>query len=372
MIEKERMASKDKVIEPLNFESLVGKVKLGHEDASLELAEYLRSRFLKFFSARLAKEAEDLTQSTLYKIFGNLGRFEPKYPKAAFSSQFLGWCFTIGRNALFDEIARKKKEDLLSQLNSWDESERPSATSLDKSEDKRPQPQPELLARMLKDKLAEMLPEHLRKIAEVAIENKSIAEIAAELGYTQGAVRTSLWQARKIIDEELIFPAGYKRAAIFGNNVRKALNIGRINGVKFMHMWYITDEAIRRYQLIKRGSDQKLLDEGYALLSEGVSGAERASLTRFHSNLLRQHRGRNYIRRESLEEFRQKRLKGVRKAKPDSGKYHRLSEFVKTESEQQQLAKAARQGKLGAIKESGMWLVTKEAVEEFREKSGRV
>lgn len=367
MVERELIGRKEKLNGGgPNFESLVGRVKLGDEDASSELAQYLRSRFLPYFSTRFAEEAEDLTQSTLYKIFGNLGRFAPKNEKDPFSSQFLGWCFTIGKHALYDEVARKKREAVSKRYDHWGQNKRPSATSLSQSEDNTPQPQTEALKLMLKDKLAEMLPEHLRKIAELAVQNKSIPEIAAEVKYTQGAVRTSLWQARKIIDEKLIFPAGYKRVTVFSRDVVDAVRAGRMDGVKFMHMWYTTDEAVKQYQLTKEVPDQTLLDNGYVLISKSVSEAEEISLIRFQPDLLRLHRGIYYIRQESLEEFRQKRLKRARKAKPDSCKYHKLSEFAKTASEQLRLSRAVRMGKLEAIKESGMWLVTQEAIDEFQ------
>ena len=97
-----------------------------------------------------------------------------------------------------------------------------------------------------------------------------------------------------------------------------------------------------------------------------LSPQEAQILRAKHPQLLKQHRGLTYIRKEQLEKFRRS-VPGI--IRPESvgenSHYIKIIKFAKTQREYSILLYAARKGRLKTVKQGHSWFTTQEAVEEF-------
>lgn len=374
MVERQRFEPKRQIPLP-NFKPMVDKAKLGDQDAFEEIDGCLRPRLHRYFVTIIKGEADDLVQSTMEKVARDLSKFTPR-EQDHFSEQFIGWCFVIAKNNLTDEFSRQARlrstpiSHLRSRNNGPDESLMNYYAQISKGffpddhDDPEEDSQQEALSLRLRNKLAEILPERQIKIVAMALDGKSNSEIAYELKRSEGSIKTELSHARKKIEQKLIFPAGYKRVAKLWNSRHSTTINQRMNAVKFLRLWYISDEALKKYQA-QKAPDQQLLSKGYALLSEVASENEYEYLRTYRPHLLTFRRGRLYILTESLNEFRQTRNKKPSKIVPPEPQYSHISKFSKTARDAARLNSAILTGKLEAIKHNGLWFTTKEEVDKF-------
>lgn len=376
MVEKKLFESKDTHVPLPDFGPLVGKAKLGNQDAFEEIDHHLRPRLYKYFSTIIKDQADDLVQSAMEKVAMGLSQFTPREEKH-FSEQFMGWCFTIAKNTLNDEFAKQARSMSapISQMRRGDDfldrsdqdimdyySQRSKRSSPDDDGTEKDSQQEVLL--LLRKKLAEILPKRQIKIVDLVLEGKSNSEIASELGRSERGIKVDLSHARKKIEEELIFPVGYKRVAKLWMS-RHSTNINpRLGAVKFLRLWYISDEALKNYQA-QKAPNQELLNTGYVLLSEVASEDEYNYLLKYRPYLLTSKRRRLYILPESLNEFRQTRNKKPSKIVPPEPQYSHISNFSTTARNHNILRDALLSGELKGIKDRGLWFTTQEAVDRF-------
>ena len=121
------------------------------------------------FVARRARdraEAEDVTAEVFHRAFENLAGFEWR------GGPFLSWLLQIARNSLADRWQRAARE----RSESWLEAEDETSADAD-----RRAALSELVSRLPRDQQ--------RVIVARFVEQRSIREIAAELGRTEGAVK---------------------------------------------------------------------------------------------------------------------------------------------------------------------------------------
>jgi RNA polymerase sigma-70 factor (ECF subfamily) len=141
-----------------------------------ELYELHFERVYAFVARRVGdrEAAEDLTSDTFHKALANLGRFEWR------GVPFAAWLFRVAGNAIADRSKRAGKEVAVD-----DPPDVGAEVDLDEVEHR---------ARLFR--LVDQLPEDQRRVVALRFaEEKSIREIAAKLGRTEGAVKQLQFRA---------------------------------------------------------------------------------------------------------------------------------------------------------------------------------
>jgi RNA polymerase sigma-70 factor, ECF subfamily len=114
--------------------------------------------------------AEDLTSEVFHKALTNLSRFEWR------GVPFVGWLFRIAANAIIDQSKRSSKE--VSDLEDPEEIAVPEVDFAD------------AIHRARLFRLVEELPDDQRRVVVMRFaDEKSIREIASEIGRSEGAVK---------------------------------------------------------------------------------------------------------------------------------------------------------------------------------------
>lgn len=132
-------------------------------------------------------EAEDAAQESLIRIWKALARFDGR---AALST----WIYAITRNRCLTAIERRRELHSLSDTAIELEADAASAV-VEKDPD-----DPLALLR----ELAEGLPERYRRVLILFYyEDRSVAEVASQLGIPEGTVKTNLFRARALLREQL-------------------------------------------------------------------------------------------------------------------------------------------------------------------------
>ena len=137
-----------------------------------ELYEHNFHRVYAYVARRVGDRAEtqDLTAHVFHQALANLGKFKWK------GSPFAAWLYRIASNAIADQAKRKARESM-PQSNSIDESS--TTVDLEKLERR---------ARLFS--AVDKLPEDQRRVILMRFaDEKSIREIAGELGRSEGAVK---------------------------------------------------------------------------------------------------------------------------------------------------------------------------------------
>jgi RNA polymerase sigma-70 factor (ECF subfamily) len=143
-----------------------------------ELYERNFDRVYAFIASRVPgrAEAEDLTSEVFHHALASLGRYEWR------GVPFLAWLLRIARNAMADRWQRARREQL---------DPAPGAPVESKPEDAEEGARLALLIR-----LVDALPLDQRRVVLLRFaEEKSIREIARELGRTEGAVKQLQFRA---------------------------------------------------------------------------------------------------------------------------------------------------------------------------------
>jgi RNA polymerase sigma-70 factor (ECF subfamily) len=123
--------------------------------------------------ARSRAEAEDLTAEVFHQALAHLGRFEWR------GAPFVAWLLQIARNAVADRWQRIARER--------------DARSPEPVDDEEPA---DLDRRVMLAELVGRLPsDQQRVVLERFVEQKSVREIARELGRTEGAVKQLQFRA---------------------------------------------------------------------------------------------------------------------------------------------------------------------------------
>ncbi len=301
----------------INIEALVNRAKTGDEQAYAELDALLDRKLRNGFSS-MGNLAPDLLQEAKIQIFTNLDTFDPALGKIGdFNRDWFTWACQIAINVRRSEFRKQKRRPRQGEL---DES-RVGEVVLEvnqESELNEPRVNFSKLIATKVDKLIVGDPNSgsQRRVVKLGLQGLNNHEIAATLGLKEISVRVLLSKARKIIERELIFPAGYQRPSSFVDEdfsrtrLSQAIRQGRLEGVKFLNLYYATPEAVALYKartkLMPRPGDQSLISKGYALAYDvATSGTEYEAITR--SDFAIKSKGRVYINPEDLAALRVKR-----------------------------------------------------------------
>jgi len=144
----------------------------------------------KYF--RRPEQIEEIIQISFAKAFTELARFRGQHDASLGS-----WLMRIAANACLDQIRSKKRkpEDLNCELSAND-----AGTLLDIAVSREQNAEDELSIRDLSSKLLSRLPEDDRAILQMLyVDEMSIAEIAALLGWSRSKVKIRAWRSRNAL-----------------------------------------------------------------------------------------------------------------------------------------------------------------------------
>jgi RNA polymerase sigma-70 factor (ECF subfamily) len=151
-----------------------------------ELYEQNFHRVYAYVARRVRGRAEiqDLTAQVFHQALANLGKFKWR------GSPFAAWLYRIAANAIADQARRKVREPVESNQSS----ESSAATDLEEVERR---------ARLFS--AVDKLPEDQRRVIVMRFaDEKSIREIAGELGRSEGAVKQLQFRALENLRNRLI------------------------------------------------------------------------------------------------------------------------------------------------------------------------
>ncbi len=163
-------------------------------------AELLANNYESLYATLLnmtgdASDADDLTMEAFSRAFNKLDQYTPQF---AFST----WLFRIGMNNCIDHLRRLHKDN---GKETEDNAEAIDEPLMHPSEIPSPGPGPEEVliskqqARQLR-KIVETLKPHYRElIQQFYFEEKSIEEIASQLGMPESTVKVRLFRARELL-----------------------------------------------------------------------------------------------------------------------------------------------------------------------------
>lgn len=153
-------------------------------------AELYQQNFYRVYAyiarrVRDRAEVQDLTAQVFHKALANLGKFKWK------GSPFAAWLYRIAANAIADQAKHRVRESVDQPARS---SQSSTATDLEEVERR---------ARLFS--AVDKLPEDQRRVIVMRFaDEKSIREIAAELGRSEGAVKQLQFRALENLRNRLI------------------------------------------------------------------------------------------------------------------------------------------------------------------------
>jgi RNA polymerase sigma-70 factor (ECF subfamily) len=169
-------------------------IKAAQEDPArfAELYEDNFDRVYAYIARRVRdrNEAEDLTAEVFHHALAGLARFEWR------GAPFAAWLFKIASNAIIDRANKLTKERQASTVEPSTDS---SYEEIDEGIEQR--------ARLFK--LVNRLPADQQRVVSMRFaEEKSIREIASELGRSEGAVKQLQFRALQTLRAQLVVKSG--------------------------------------------------------------------------------------------------------------------------------------------------------------------
>lgn len=194
LVHVRRAPQEGTTIEPMDERALAERAKAGDEDAFAQLVRGRTDSVVAFLRRMLGdpEDARDVAQLTFLRVWENLPRYDPTY---AFST----WLFRIAGNLAIDSIrARGTRARTLA------ESFRVVRGGLMASEPEAPLRLSREEIRRVFDACATVLSEKQRLVFVLReLEEKESREVAEIVGCRESTVRNHLFQARRLLREEL-------------------------------------------------------------------------------------------------------------------------------------------------------------------------
>lgn len=366
--------------EIINIEPVVANALSGDEEAYAILDRWM-DKNLRGSLISMGVDAPDLIQKAKMNAYSALANFDPDLGEngISYTQKLRRWVNAIGRNVRMSEFRRRKRYPV-SPLDDDADSFLAASESDDGNSSKHLTSPQVNWAEALSGKIDELLSRpSQREIVRLTLSGRNEKEIAELLERPPESVRVDLSGARKILEQNLLFPAGLRRVGSFADEkitysaLHQAARRGAMETVMFLNLHYATPEAVARYNAGKKNllRDRDLLDQGYILAMDvAESCVEYKSLC--DSNLTIRDRGRVYVKPEELDELRRKRQRIKNKPKqrimgivPEG--LIPLSDLARDVRKYNSLAEAARKNRLPAVKVGHRWLVDPKEVEIFLE-----
>jgi len=160
----------------------MARLKAGHEEALAHLMARFERPVFSFLYRRLQGETgvvQELTQEVFLKCLRHCQRFEEGRPVSA-------WIFTLAANAATDHL-RKRGREL------------PTPEAFDAPDPHQPSPWDQVdqdrKIRALKEALEGLTPRQRSMVLGYYVHERSVKQIAEELGCAEGTVKATLFQS---------------------------------------------------------------------------------------------------------------------------------------------------------------------------------
>lgn len=177
------------------------------DDAAFAVVHRAISERLRAFLTRMGRSpalADDLLQETFLRIHRARGSFEP-------GGRVLPWCYAIARNVYIDHVRQRavRKERPMSSETEEQELDAPAGPETDGEQVSIAAD----LARAVEQTLAKLPPNQREAFVLLRYEGMSVADAAAILGATEGAVKLRAFHAYEALRAALGDVAPKKRGA---------------------------------------------------------------------------------------------------------------------------------------------------------------
>lgn len=166
-------------------------VRGGDQSAAHDLVEFLYPQVIRIVRSRLPRRVseEDLAQDIFLKMFSRLEQYRGDMP-------FTHWVSRISVTTCIDQLRKQKRRPELRYADlSEDEAEMLDVVTKDESATHQGEA---LAAKELLEKLMDQLkPEDRMVVQMIDLEQKSLAEVAAETGWNTTLVKVRAFRARR-------------------------------------------------------------------------------------------------------------------------------------------------------------------------------
>ncbi len=177
-----------------NWETLLGSIRNGDEAAGARLVERLYPIVIRIVRNHLprAMAEEDLAQEVFFKVFRHLDSFRGRQPLDH-------WVARIARNTCFDHLRKQKRrgEWRYADLREEDEEMLDGILSRDLAQETPVTVGPAETRELLERLLATLRPAEERVVRMLDLEELSVKEIGAQLGWGESRVKVTAFRARK-------------------------------------------------------------------------------------------------------------------------------------------------------------------------------
>jgi RNA polymerase sigma-70 factor (ECF subfamily) len=179
---------------------LMMRVAEGDEDSFAELVYRYTPRVFGYFCRQLSDraEAEDLTQDVFLRLYRSRLRYRPK---ASFST----WVFHIAQNVLRNALrTRRRRPAVRLDMGSVADGDRLLKVMLSERVDSPSRPlERKELAGVVREAVAELASRQRAAVELHQFEDRTYAEVAAELDMTPKAAKSLLYRARNQLRDRL-------------------------------------------------------------------------------------------------------------------------------------------------------------------------
>ena len=344
---------------PINLRTLHTRIIGGDAEATGQFYQYVFGRTPKIFSG--IPESEDLADTTAIKAASRFHLFEPPEEVDVFDRAVNSWIYTIAINVKRDFFRRTNGK---STVNLESVSEFADQSPAGTAENHRPLP---LLQEVFDQKAKELLKPEYYTVVRLRMEGLSTPQIAQELGITEVNARQRLSRGRRILVRKIIEPAGFIQAIRFGLACAWATGKGRIDSVKFLGMYYITEEQGQHYIKTKADQQRQIEEQGLVPAGQVLTTNEMHVLSKPKSEAFRYKVGNViHIKTEDIAAIKGMRIKAKPpKLHPPQPGLQRLAACTQSLKDYNFLLNAAKKHKFEAVLDGHWWWVNPKEAERF-------
>lgn len=138
------------------------------------------------------------------------------------------------------------------------------------------------------------------------------SEIAQRMNLTERNLKQIIVSIRRVAEQQFIFPANIKRGASYRqSNINTALSHKRLNGIKFLNIFYTDDSQVKNYRSKQKKVNNELVRKNFVPLSTAVSEREYKTFKKGkkYQKYLKKDAGRTYVHIDTIPKLQELRNK---------------------------------------------------------------
>jgi RNA polymerase sigma-70 factor (ECF subfamily) len=177
---------------------LMLRARDGDGDAFVELSRRYEPRVFGYFcrQVRNRTEAEDLTQEVLLRLYRSRIRYQPR-------ASFATWVFHITQNVVRNALRSRRRRPCVQFDSSAGDASLPEVLLTDTAESPERPLERDELAGVVREAVAGLNGRTRAAVELHQFEERSYAEVAAELDMTPKAAKSLLYRARNLLRDRL-------------------------------------------------------------------------------------------------------------------------------------------------------------------------